>query len=401
MSLDYLTTSSNSLAIEAEDMNLGGEYRVETNQFASGGKIISLRGGNNNDTGSASFKFGEATGKYNIKVTYFDEDDGTGQIKIKQNSQTLKSFRLDKQLGSHLADEKTKTTLEIKNVDVESGDNFQIEGIEQGSKSTAEHARIDRVDFIPSKSITVGFERHNEGTKYNRSAQDKDWDVSWSKESWMNNYAFIDDEAHSGDKSLRITYRPDATTGGAAGWKLSSEKEYYLSYWVKFENDFDFNGSKYSGGKLPGLGGAGGLCSGGQTCNGNNGFTARYMWKEDGRASLYLYHMNKQSKWGENYRFKDISGNDVYFQRGQWHNLIQRVQINDGNQSNGEVDVWMDGKQVLSLDDLKFVTNNKGIDNLFFSTFHGGNSSGWWPERQQYSYFDDFVVSTNAADVGL
>ncbi len=252
------------------------------------------------------------------------------------------------------------------------------------------------------QAIVVGFEQHNDGTRYNKSAQSQDWNMGWSEENWMNNYAIItDSEVHSGDKALKIIHRNEATTGGSAAWKLPEQKEYYLSYWVKFGDDFDFDGSKQSGGKLPGLGGAGGLCSGGQTCNGNNGFTARYMWEKNGRAKLYLYHMDKPSQWGENFWFKDSDGQDKYFQPGQWHNLIQRVKINDGSQANGGVEVWMDGEQVLSIDELRFVTNNRGIDNLFFNTFHGGNSSDWWPDHTVYSYWDDFIVSPNAADVGL
>ncbi|MDJ0634324.1 MAG: hypothetical protein QNJ34_14140 [Xenococcaceae cyanobacterium MO_188.B29] len=258
------------------------------------------------------------------------------------------------------------------------------------------------VEEKPSIVVAVGFEQHKVGTVYNRSAQSKDWEVVWSKSNWMNNYATItDSQAHSQDKALRITYPPDATAGGSAAWKLPAEKEYYLSYWVKFSEDFDFDGSKKSGGKLPGLAGAGGYCSGGQTCNGNNGFSARYMWGKNGRVKLYLYHMNKPTKWGENFWFKDSNGQDVYFQRGKWHNLVQRVKINDGKKSNGEIDVWMDGEQVISLKGLKFVTNNQGIDSLMFSTFHGGHSSDWWPDYEVYSYWDDFVVSTDASDVGL
>ncbi len=87
---------SNPLVIEAEDMLLTGEYRVEGNQFASSGEVISLHGGDNDDTGAASFEFGGATGKYDIKITYFDENDGVGQITIKQDDRTLKSFQLGK-----------------------------------------------------------------------------------------------------------------------------------------------------------------------------------------------------------------------------------------------------------------------------------------------------------------
>ena len=281
-----------------------------------------------------------------------------------------------------------------------------IEGINKAESITSKVSGWEALDFARSNSqaIEVGFENHVPGTKYNKAEQSKDWDAIGSKESWMNKAIITDREAHSGDKSLRITYLPDERFGGSAVWNLPSENEYYLSYWVKFADDFDFDGPKKSGGKLPGLGArdeAHDLCSGGQTCTGDNGFSSRYMWRKNGRAELYLYHMDKPDKYGERWYFEGSDGCEKYFQRGQWHNLIQRVKINDGNQSNGEVDVWMDGEQVLSIDELKFVTNNQGIDSLYFSTFHGGNNSDWLPEREVYSYWDDFVVSTHAADVGL
>ncbi len=147
--------ANKTILIEAEEMILGGAYRVESNQFASGGEVISLHGGDNLDVGSASFKFEGATGKYDIKITYFDENDGVGQIKLKQDNKTLKSVQLDRQLGSAVADEQTKTTLKIEEIEINKGDNFEIEGIEQGSKWTAEHTRIDKIEFIPQETTAT------------------------------------------------------------------------------------------------------------------------------------------------------------------------------------------------------------------------------------------------------
>ncbi len=147
---------SNPLIVEAENMMLSGDYRIETNSFASNGKVISLYSGDgdNDDTGAASFEFGGSTGVYTIKVNYFDENDGVGQMKVMQNDNPIKSWNLDRELGSHIADEKTKTSLEIKNIEVSTGDEFQIEGIEQGNVNTAEHVRIDGVEFILETNIS-------------------------------------------------------------------------------------------------------------------------------------------------------------------------------------------------------------------------------------------------------
>ncbi len=140
--------------------------------------------------------------------------------------------------------------------------------------------------------------------------------------------------------------------------------------------------------------GAGDLASGGNKPNGSNGFTSRYMWREDGRAVLYLYHMDQPGTYGEDI---DLG---TKFERGKWHKLTQRVRVNDNGQANGAVDVWMDDRQVLSRDGLRF-TNGQEIDTAYFSTFHGGNGSDWWPSSNVNAYFDDFVVSTDKTDVGL
>ena len=252
---------------------------------------------------------------------------------------------------------------------------------------------------LSDAAISVGFENHSANTSYNNTAQQKDWNLAWSYQ--MDKYGSISNqESHSGNNSLKMMYPANEQSNAGAKWLVPNQKEYYLSYWVKFDNDFDFDGDKYSGGKLPGLG-SGDLASGGNKPTGTNGFTSRYMWREGGKATLYLYHMDQPKTYGEDVLLKDRNGQDKYFKRGQWHNMVQRVKVNDGYQSNGEIDVWMDGEQVLDMDNLRFMTNGKGIDTAYFSTFHGGNGSEWWPDKNDNAYFDDFVVSTNAADVGL
>jgi hypothetical protein len=251
---------------------------------------------------------------------------------------------------------------------------------------------------LSPNAISVGFEGHSNNTTYDYSAQSKDWSVAWSNQ--LDKYASIStDEAHSGSNSLKMDYPANEQSNAGAKWQIPGQQEYYLSYWLKFDENFDFDGNKYSGGKLPGLG-EGDLASGGVKPNGENGFTSRYMWREGGKATVYLYHMDMASTWGDDILLKGEDGQDKYFERGKWHNMIQRVQVNDAGQNNGEMDVWMDKEQVLDLDGLKF-NNGQGIDTAYFSSFHGGNGSDWWPEQEVNAYFDDFVVSTNAADVGL
>ena len=251
---------------------------------------------------------------------------------------------------------------------------------------------------LSSSAISVSFEGHSANTRYDYNAQSKDWKVDWTYQ--VDKFGTISNsDAHSGNNSLRMTYPANEQSNAGSRWMVPNSQQYYLSYWVKFDNDFDFDGNRYSGGKLPGLG-SGELASGGKKPNGNNGFTSRYMWRQNGQAVLYLYHMDQAGTYGDDILLKGNDGSNKYFERGKWHHMIQRVKVNDSGQANGEVDVWMDKEQVLSVDNLRF-TNGQGIDTAYFSTFHGGYGSDWWPEKEDHAYFDDFVVSTNASDVGL
>ena len=267
--------------------------------------------------------------------------------------------------------------------------------------------RLHRTDETPSPpalsddAISVGFEKHDNNMAYDRVAQDKDWDVRWTGDDMINYASISNQQASSGSKSLKVTYPDNVQINVGSQYSIPPKNEYYLSYRLKFDDNFGFNGEFVgsTGGKLPGLA-ANGLCSGGATCNGTNGFTSRYMWREDGRAVLYLYHMDKPGRFGEDIQLV-LNGQNLYFPKGRWFTLTQRVRINDGNQSNGSIDVWFDQQKVLSRSNLRFVTNGQKVDTLYFSTFHGGSGETWWPRYTTQAYFDDFIVSPQASDVGL
>ena len=148
-------TPNHSISVEAESMQLSGEYWVESINAASGNKVISLRGGATEGAGAAKFNFNGSAGEYDVKIHYFDENDGMGQLKLKQGNQQIASFNLDKQLGSALADAKTLTTTEVKGVSIKAGDSFTLEGFEDGTATTAEHLRIDKIEFTPVAESTV------------------------------------------------------------------------------------------------------------------------------------------------------------------------------------------------------------------------------------------------------
>lgn len=138
-----------TLRFEAEDFNLAGEYRPETIAIASGQSVISLIGGSTQGTGTASFEFTGASGRYDIKLAYFDESDGVARIQLNQSDATLLDFALDQQLGSVIAKEQTRASQELQGIEIKTGDRFELRGIEDGPSVSAEHVRIDYLDFTP------------------------------------------------------------------------------------------------------------------------------------------------------------------------------------------------------------------------------------------------------------
>ena len=209
----------------------------------------------------------------------------------------------------------------------------------------------------------------------------QDWIAEGFSVSWTNgfnqNRAQIDSEyAIYGSKSLRILYPKDtygpSTNGAQAPLRVDGAEELYASYWLRFSENFDWGGTS-EGGKLPGLASAG-LCSGCVTCTGSNGFTARLMWRQEGKGILYLYHMDKEGNCGDNITLQQ-NGEDFYFEKGEWYKITQRVLINTDNNHDGEVEVWINDEPAPLLTGIRFVNNGTNVTYLYFSTFHGGKSN--------------------------
>jgi hypothetical protein len=238
--------------------------------------------------------------------------------------------------------------------------------------------------------------------------------ASWTAQGftvpWVNgfdsNRGHIDNAyAKEGTTSLRITYPagkygPVTTGSGAQALLLvTPANQYYMTYWVRFSNNFSWGDTK-EGGKLPGLGG-GARCSGCITCTGSNGFTARLMWRTGGKLVLYLYHIEADKikpPCGDNITLQQ-NGSDYYITKGQWFQITERVKVNTGSNHDGEVELWINEQPALLVTGIEFVTNGDKVDNLYFSTFHGGNDAAWAPISDSYTWFDEIKISTNPADI--
>lgn len=196
------------------------------------------------------------------------------------------------------------------------------------------------------------------------------------------------DEDSTNNKVLKVKY-PKGSIGPREGGiqfekPIPKSDDYILEYDLKFKEGFDFA----LGGKLPGLTSGGNTYTGGVHPDNGEGWSARYMWIENGEIIIYFYHMDMKHKWGDAVKM------NVTFNTGKWYNIKQRIKLNNADNFDGIMQVWVDGKQVINDNNVRYRIAPQGdIDTFYFSTFHGGNTVDWAPKNDSYIYFDNFKVS--------
>lgn len=235
--------------------------------------------------------------------------------------------------------------------------------------------------------------------------------ADWNSPSWNDGVdegrvSIANDADAYGDKSLVVKYNEGGTTDSKSQWQLDFDQGYeelFLTYRIRFDENFDF----VRGGKLPGLAG-GAANTGGNKPNGTDGWSARMMWRTDGsggsslnpdEANLvqYLYHPDQPTNFGHDQKWDDGSnGQWKKFESDQWYHMQHRVVMNTPGQDDGILQAWFDGEMVLDVQDIRYRdTASLQIDMMYFSTFFGGSSSIWEATKDELAYFDDFVVSTD------
>lgn len=254
-----------------------------------------------------------------------------------------------------------------------------------------------------STLMRTSFENTPEGTPFTREWWSNDgfqpatWDEGLSTRTIISG-----DYAANGLQSFRVMYPKNEfgtdNTGCQVPLLFDQRNEAYMSYYLMFSENFSWGTTSY-GGKLPGLAG-GANCSGGKMCDGTNGWSARFMWRAGGKIVLYLYDMVKTETYGENHQLYYPDGTPVVATPGQWLHIAERVKANSTPTSqDGEIQVWVNGQEVLYLTGRQFTNNGEQVDKLYISTFHGGDDNTWCPTDTCYTYFDDICIGTEYEDV--
>lgn len=177
--------------------------------------------------------------------------------------------------------------------------------------------------------------------------------------------------------------------------KIPPAREYYLDYQVYFENDWEW----VMGGKLPGL--VGGSHTSGCRPIDADGWSARFMWHENGGAHFYFYHQNRNSDCGDTRNF----ANGRTLKKNAWNRITERVAVNAPGQSNGLAQAWLNGEKVVDVGNVKWrgnVAENVAlVDQVSLQTFYGGSSQDWAPSHTTHARFSILVVRNNLPDFSL
>ena len=223
------------------------------------------------------------------------------------------------------------------------------------------------------------------------------WGLAWGPEPSDQGSIVMGSEALE-RRSLRVKY-PKGTFSSGGGLQsltdfgklgLEPRESIYLRYYVRFEPGFDF----VKGGKLPGLAGGKGN-TGGHKPSGTDGWSARAMWRADGKIVQYVYHPGQPGDYGEDFEW-NFGGCPRFFKPGRWYCLETYVQMNTPGKKDGVIRSWLDGEMALEIIHLRFRdVDSIKIDKLYFETFFGGGDASWATPRDQFAYFDDFVLAEN------
>ena len=175
----------------------------------------------------------------------------------------------------------------------------------------------------------------------------------------------------------------------------------YISYWIKFSDNFDFT---KCGGKLPSLGGE---------YTDRSRWKGRIMFRRGGSIQFYPELEGSEDSFSSDFdRFwgvKEVDRGDIctneftpYLGDNQWHNIELHYKFETPGQNDGYFEGWVDGglgyKRTNS-DKFGFWrptgSNDISINYLLLSTFLGGSSTEYEQNQDVFAWFDEFKVSKN------
>ncbi|CAO3669783.1 unnamed protein product [Rhizopus stolonifer] len=239
--------------------------------------------------------------------------------------------------------------------------------------------------------------------------QHRGWLWAWSGFN-DTNAAVKDPSGKSNDYVLRVKYNagsrnPEGNLVGGLGFLAEpltvskNSKQVVFQYSVYFPKGFKF----VKGGKLPGVFGGNGECTGGDESG--SCYTSRLMWRDNGLGEIYAYlpHGKQRSDICDNkinicnsdYGYS-LGRGQFEFKTNAWTTVRQVIDLNTINKQNGRMRLYVNGVKKVDVNRVVIRTSStpKTI-GIMFHTFFGGSDNTWRTPVTQYSYFKNFKFHVN------
>ncbi len=181
--------------------------------------------------------------------------------------------------------------------------------------------------------------------------------------------------------------------GGLVSWiDVPDAAGYQLNFDMMFDSQFDFSaGGKVGYGFLLGEGYTGGVPG-----TDGNGGSARLMWYKgwDGRVYLkpYLYYKDQPGQYGNDFAKSYPATGSVA--KGTWYNVKMLVKSNTGSNTDGRIQMIINGTTVMD-QPIRWTTNDlkRLINRVCFETFRGGADATWQSTTDGHIYFDNVTLA--------
>lgn len=180
-------------------------------------------------------------------------------------------------------------------------------------------------------------------------------------------------------------------TGGAMSLEpVANGSEYQLTYDMMFDNNFDFSwGGKVGFGLFLGDGN-----TGGDPAWDGNGGSLRLMWYKNTSTSPvilkpYVYYKDQPGTYGDDFG-KAFPSNGTSLSKGVWYNVKMYIKSNTGSNTDGRVQVVINGVTLLD-QAIRWTTNDlkRLVNSVCFENFRGGSESYWASSTNGDMYFDN------------
>lgn len=177
----------------------------------------------------------------------------------------------------------------------------------------------------------------------------------------------------------------------------SEPNEIYFRYYLRLADDWN---QTLQGGKMPGISGTYGIAGwGGRKSNGDNGWSARGLFKQTipennplgGRTPIgtYCYHADMPGNYGENWVWS--RGYRGFLEKNRWYCVEQYLRNNNPGEKDGVIRAWIDGRLAFEKTSIRFRNLEKlQIEKIWMNVYHGGTKPS---PHDQHLYIDHVVIA--------